>query len=236
MNKFETLIGISGKIGSGKDLLGKLIIYHLYNHNEHFKFKDVAQFEAMWAEHKEVFQYNNWCIKKFAYKLKQVVSLLTGVPVAEMEKREVKNSKLESHWDYQYLMENKLIKVRPYDKHETIYQYSVRELLQLIGTDLFRNNVHENVWINALFSDFNTQSKWVVTDVRFKNEAMAISRRNGLLIRINDIHKDSSAIEHSSETDLDGFGGFNITIQNDKKAGIKMLSELVKDEIIPKIR
>ena len=54
---------------------------------------------------------------------------------------------------------------------------------------------------------------WVITDVRFNNEAEAIKERGGLLIRVNRPDANSSDT-HISETELDEYKGFNLTITN----------------------
>lgn len=93
---------------------------------------------------------------------------------------------------------------------ETI-QLTPRKLLQLLGTECGRNIIHENVWINALFADYREvsytgpsvvhdmgngtsiatcdlkiipQSDWIITDVRFPNEAKAITDRGGVVWKV----------------------------------------------------
>jgi hypothetical protein len=84
-----------------------------------------------------------------------------------------------------------------------------RTLLQKVGTDALRGVIHENIWVNALFSDYrpayfagidpagdkpfkkedvfvqNVDPKWLITDMRFPNELAAIKERGGITIRIN---------------------------------------------------
>src|SRR5690606_10671677 len=82
-----------------------------------------------------------------------------------------------------------------------------RDVLQYIGTDLFRDKFHDNVWVNALFSDYvcsrcktyphNYENKkhikeddypnWIITDMRFPNELKAVKDRGGITIRVNRI-------------------------------------------------
>jgi len=79
-----------------------------------------------------------------------------------------------------------------------------RLMLQLLGTECGRQIIHPNIWVNSLFADYNqpideTQkinkdkgyaykgeiSNWIITDVRFPNEAQAIKDRGGIVIRVN---------------------------------------------------
>ena len=100
-----------------------------------------------------------WHEVSFAYKLKQIISLITSIPMIALFDQEVKASA------------------------SGIGNYSVRDLHKKIGTDLFRNQLGNDVWVNALFNDFG-EKKWIVSDVRFLNEAKAITEREGILIKI----------------------------------------------------
>ena len=59
-----------------------------------------------------------------------------------------------------------------------------RKMLQQVGTDLFRNQLHPNTWVNATFANYH-DNNWIITDVRFPNELEAIKKHNGITIRIN---------------------------------------------------
>jgi len=50
--------------------------------------------------------------------------------------------------------------------------WSVRRLLQFIGTEMFRKNLWEDIWVKSLWRRvvLDTESDYVVTDVRFPNE------------------------------------------------------------------
>lgn len=148
-----------------------------------------------------------WEIKKFATKLKKICSLLIGVPEELFEDQRFKSTSLNAEWD----------------------NLSVRLLLQKVGTDAIRDKIHKDAWVNALFADYNPESKWVITDVRFPNEVEAIKKKGGLLIRVK---RPGTAEEnlHESETALDNYN-FDYTIINDgslshlRSEVIKMLTE-----------
>jgi len=51
--------------------------------------------------------------------------------------------------------------------------WSVRKLLQFIGTELFRGNIDNEVWVKSLWyriKDDIEENDYVVTDIRFPNE------------------------------------------------------------------
>lgn len=50
--------------------------------------------------------------------------------------------------------------------------WSVRKLLQIIGTELFRKNIDESIWVKSLWYRVQSQpsERFVISDVRFPNE------------------------------------------------------------------
>lgn len=174
----KNLIGISGKIGSGKDTVAA-IIQELY-----------PQYE----------------IKKFAGKLKDIASILTGIPVEKFEDQEFKKTDLGKEWSYVYPDEY-------YDDGESVMVcMSVRQLLQKLGTDALRDNLHENVWVNALMADYNKDSHWIVTDCRFPNEVKIIQEKDGILLRVE--RSTCNLGTHPSETALDNFPFEHVIFNN----------------------
>ena len=94
------IIGISGKIGSGKDTVGKIIQYLTIKSDNKIvealhetKEIDIIKFLDKWNGNQ-----SDWQIKKFAGKLKQIVSILTGISVEDLEKQEVKDRLLGEDW------------------------------------------------------------------------------------------------------------------------------------------
>jgi len=63
---------------------------------------------------------------------------------------------------------------------------SVREILQILGTDVFRNTFDHHVWIRALEREvINSGSSLVlIDDVRFDGELEAIARLGGVVVRL----------------------------------------------------
>lgn len=236
-NKKMPLIGISGKAGAGKDLVGVMIQYLVYTEGiinmEYWeKFKSNSPFNQI--------VFSKYVIKKFADKLKTLVCLLIGYTREQLEDRILKEQELGEEWWYYKGRNNSLI---PYNKNskrstEDLIKPTPRLLLQLIGTDLFRNQLHPNTWVNASFANY-LNNAWIFTDVRFPNELEAIKKRNGITIRINRglVERTGKMIqepEHISETALDN-AKFDYVIEND--GTIEELIEqvkkiLIKEEII----
>lgn len=110
-------------------------------------------------------------------------------------------------------------------------QMTVRQFLQELGTDTLRDGLHPNTWVNALMADYVAigdillegevrkvreedliYPNWVITDTRFPNEAQAIKKAGGFIIRVD--RPGVNAINaHPSETALDDWG-FDYRIGN----------------------
>ena len=97
-----------------------------------------------------------------------------------------------------------------------------RTILQKFGTDAVRNNIAQNVWIKSLQRriQHNSDGAYVITDVRFVNEAMAIKAWGGKLIKVvrpgwTPPGLTQQQMTHPSETELDGYEGWDAVIAND---------------------
>ncbi|KPC89283.1 hypothetical protein ADL35_02250 [Streptomyces sp. NRRL WC-3753] len=95
----------------------------------------------------------------------------------------------------------------------------VRRLLHATGTDAGRATLGENVWIDALFNDYEPEREaLVVSDVRFPNEARAVQGRGGVVIWIDRPGVGPARDEHgrpySSEVALANWK-FDATLSND---------------------
>lgn len=91
------IIGISGKINSGKDTVAAIIQYLIWKNkvekgektNLHYTFKDFTNSKFGGNT------LSNWEIKKFADKLKDIVCLLIGCTREQLEDRGIKSLSLQ---------------------------------------------------------------------------------------------------------------------------------------------
>jgi hypothetical protein len=184
------IIGINGKIGSGKDTVGKIIQYLQCHNTGEITIEDVMSNpeHEWWLEEQSKFE-----IKKFAGKLKEIASLLTGIDIEDFEDQEFKKLYMSPEWGMTY-----------------------REFLQKLGTEAMREGLHTNVWVNALMADYKWYVKewdelgnetvgeypnWIITDMRFPNELEAVEERKGITIRV--VRSGTTVGTHASETALD---------------------------------
>lgn len=228
------LIGVSGLINSGKDTVGEIIKY--LTSPEAIRKGSFSKCQEMGYSYK-----TTWSIEKFAGKLKQTASILTGVPVSKFEDHEFKDSEMPSEWDY----------LEQSGRYKISKPMTYRLFLQRLGTEAMRNGLHEQVWCNSLFSDYksrwyptneNTEEdevslekrypSWVITDMRFPNEFDAVKKRGGITIYVHrpDTHSFQSMIKsHESETALDNHN-FDYAVINN--GTIEDLVKKVRDILI----
>ena len=173
MTKAKNLIAISGKIGSGKDTVAKIIEYLTTPEGSNeFTLEDYLKDSSSY-----LYAGNNWEIKKFADKLKDIVCILLGCTRSQLEDREYKEKPLGEEWWY-YKITDDVILPRFYYPNKSdndmcekryLVKPSPRLLLQLIGTEAGRRIIHPNVWVNALFSDYVPTKRKVCCDNHTSN-------------------------------------------------------------------
>ena len=165
----------------------------------------------------EITPYHKWEIQKWAGKLKTIGELISGIPKEKFEDQEFKYTNLPAMWD------------------KDGEPMTVRDLLQLLGTEAMRNGLHENVWVNALMSDYTPNHyligsmtrhlddatalypNWIITDTRFPNELEAAKTRNGISIKVHrpGSKSDAKQAQHASETALNNVTDWDYVISND---------------------
>jgi len=227
------IIGISGKINSGKDTVGKIIQYLTMYKDNNYTHPNTEKDFNDWNS-AEFYLDSRWEIRKFADKLKDMACLLIGCTREQLEDREFKEKELGEEW---WLMFEG-VKMFPYDKtldsgRRDILKLTPRKLLQLLGTECGREILHPNIWVNALFADYKSTGgkmiggnrkyiinrefypNWIITDMRFPNELKAIKDRGGITIRVNrsTYSNGNDGKNHPSETALDN-AEFDYVIDN----------------------
>lgn len=154
------IVGISGKLGSGKDLVGK-IIQCLTNKPQCFDGMDVITEEDV---NYKVWDQPKFVNKKFADTLKDFICMLLGCTRERLEDRDFKEGVLPKIWWY-YKLGDGTILPRGYYPNEAdnkmceeryLVKTTPRLLLQLMGTECGRNILHPNVWVNAVMSNYKS--------------------------------------------------------------------------------
>jgi hypothetical protein len=229
-NQSGFLIGISGKIGSGKDTFAGLLAMAIYEEkkltNVHPLFTKEELEDKGWSE--RALKHEDIEIHKFADALKDIACILTGCTREQLEDQDFKNSEMPSQWNQVY--------------SGISIPYTYRQFLQELGTNVLRNWI-PNIHINATFSKWKPipvregrehyaghaittgsieerMPKWIITDMRFPNEVEVVKQRGGIVIRIWRGKDENLGMgvppihEHPSETALDDYQDWDAVIDN----------------------
>lgn len=175
------IVGISGKIGVGKDTIAKMIQY-LSASDKYIEYDSYIRdhLQAGFIADIDYSDVSNWEVKRFADKLKDMVCLLIGCTREQLEDREFKEKPLGEEWDKWGVWEQDdkefMSFHTDYDRAENYtkgyndqtggynaivkeVQMTPRKLMQLIGTECGREIIHPNIWCNALFADYDSVNK-----------------------------------------------------------------------------
>lgn len=198
------IVGISGKIGSGKNEVADMISYlHFINPDGTYEqFKQQQWLRNKYLEHKAYDQAELKLpgIHSFACNLKKCVAACTGIDYHDLEKRSQKSTQIS--W----------------------LDISFRQLLQSLG-EAVRGQIKENFWVLSMLATYENSDFWIVSDVRYKNEADELLSRGALLIRVERPGLISEM--HISEVDLDCYDKFSYVIFNN--GSLEDLFNKVKD-------
>lgn len=240
--KQAKIIGIAGKAHSGKDVVASIIMYQLLVDN--------PTYDEWYNRH----HVTNALLREdlvihFADPLKQVLSIITGLTIKQINENKDKGYYL---WDKQklvgdnYLNDYKLIDIKSltdFSLNSFILickekiAISIRTLLQYVGTELMKRRFDKNVWIRPTINNAheiaNRYSLCIIPDVRFKDEEEAIHKAGGKVIRIwrDDTHIEYYNSNHSSEEiNIDA----DKTIDNNGSLQdlYNEIAKVIKDEVL----
>ena len=175
------ILGISGRKGHGKDTVAKIVQgFDIWKKNlalqTEYPLSNV--FVRAYVLNRVSIYVSSWQVKKFASTLKEIVSILTGFTIEDLEKEEIKNTNLFlsykllnkkantfeifasmedlverlNHLRTVYLDVYSAEEVNDLFVQETIY-VTPRLLLQTIGTDIVRT-INPDIWVNSLMNDY----------------------------------------------------------------------------------
>lgn len=161
-------------------------------------------------------------IVHFADALKQACSAVFGIPLEDMETDTGKRKLTEVRWPKDHSFTPSWEGQDGRDRF-TVSAYhpgngngefmTVREILQFVGTNLFRNQLDPDIWVQSVYrKKYRDDDIVVVADCRFPNEA-EFAKERGLLIGV----ERDTGLEcdgHASETALDGYEGYSYTVTN----------------------
>lgn len=219
------LIGLVGRMRVGKDEVAQIIEFLTQNPTG-----DAESYNRRNGKY-AIERAKTWEVKKYADKLKDCLCLLLGCTREQLEDPVFKEAELGEEW-WSWKVERGKNKETGFKSteatifprihatredavkwaeenipwHEPIFhplKPTARWFIQHLGTQLIREQLHPNAWVNATFATYKPNDKetlfaglydkltdipkypnWIISDVRFLNESEAITNRDGILIEV----------------------------------------------------
>ena len=227
----KNIILISGKMQSGKNQFADYLKAELLSKGKTIRTDLFAK------------DLKQGCLEDFTYMTKQINEHIEKI------KSYINDEGLDSFDEVTKLLNDLTV-----TKEENWYEEKTlisRLLLQTYGTQIFRNRVDENHWVNQVLKRFfeSGEDFTLVTDTRFENEVEWVKECcdkenqnetivdiNGLVnvitIRINREFKENALLLHDSETGLDDYLKWDYKVNNnetleDLQAVARSLSNLI---------
>ena len=66
-----------------------------------------------------------------------------------------------------------------------IENFTPRLALQLLGTDVFRNHFHQDIWVLGVMARYKEGDNVVISDARFPNEVASIREMGGNIVQVD---------------------------------------------------
>lgn len=235
------LVGISGKMGSGKDTVASLLAERFSQSGENVVIRSLADSlkeevaktvaDALMSQSEQDFcdSVTSWS-RISSTQAQELLKVLNPLVASLLEQR-VEPNKVTAELLYR----------NPADKP------LVREVLKFWGNDV-RRAQNPDYWVDMATVYTEEQRSMgvscVIPDVRRQNEAGFIKDAGGLLVRLNVSEdeqrrrllrrdnklSDGSAFTHITETDLDEYNRFDVILDTDS-----MNPEAVADAIMHKL-
>jgi len=192
------ILGISGKARSGKDTFAEMLQIELNK-----------------------VSYPPYVMMAFAHELKTRCQAAFDLSYEQLwgDDKEVE--------DKRYLKTAKDSKLGVVPGPPEDIHWTAREIMQEYGA--FYRKIDPEFWIKNLFrvAEDKEYKNIIITDVRYRNEADYILNK-GYVIRVERDNKDDvHNMQHPSEIELDGYGGFDFVVDNN--GTLEDLERIAKD-------
>lgn len=169
-------------------------------------------------------EHHGYVKRAFADNLKQLCSRYFKLPLEAFENQELKDKLLETpvSIDQDNILELLLeashtINYINFNKitlptSSSYIATTPRDILKYVGTDVFRNYVDELYWTKAAIKDLKYSDKVVFTDVRFRDERLALNNLTSKLVLLK--RNNNIISTHRSENSLGFDAEYDVVIEN----------------------
>lgn len=173
--------------------------------------------------------FGKWKVTSFAKPLKEVLSIILGVPVEKFEDRDFKeNYCVDFNTSKIYkctspcirlLSDKNLSKLIESDNYHAIktHTLTIRQCLQYIGTQICREFISDKIWINASLKGNNL----IFSDLRFKKEFEELDYYNSFRVLIErpgctpgNHASERQIMELKAEREFEGYINNNGTLKD----------------------
>ena len=174
------IYGIAGKKGHGKDTFARLVCEAISAHKER--------------------KYRPFQIKHFADTIKQMSMRIFGITEKQVTDPATKDAPLSSP-----IVLDNYVEIMRAETGIAIGQHGLvartpREVVQFFGTNYVRH-IQDDYWVASFMSKMTKRT--LVPDIRFMNEAEAIRKDGGHIVKIVRIDAKDTGDTHVSETEVD---------------------------------
>lgn len=121
------------------------------------------------------------------------------------------------------------------EKPDPFWDDTPRKVLQLVGTECLRKGYADDVWVRAMERRVKEHERVVIPDVRYPNEAGAVRRWGGILIRVtrDGAGATGGVAGHPSEHAIDEWDGLDFEIPNNGTlAQLEMTVSFIAEELL----
>lgn len=192
------IIAFAGRKGVGKNTAAECVRVHLGN-----EVKEVAFADSLKELCSDVFGIPASVLRgPSSLRDSHVLGDLWGEAAKTTAVRKIEHFLASLGYPHHDYYQNILDAVR-----QITPQWTARQVLQFIGTDLLRDKVDKDIWVNAGLKRAQhllttSASLVVITDVRFPNELLALNAAGATTALIVG-YDDPPLNEHESEKSLD---------------------------------
>lgn len=190
MTKLPALLGVCGRIGSGKDTFAEILVHH-------FGYKHIAFSDPLYTELRIL---NPWIQID-----RKMLALMT----------EEERGELYRHAHALLIRYKTLLHLFGLDRTKRISS-EVRRYFQLLGTECGRDVHGQDCWLKVAERTMSDDpGRYVITGLRFDNEMTFTKKKNGQIWLIKSIREIPPDPNHVSESIKDYTPYADVIIRND---------------------